>query len=314
MQAIVTTGYGAESQLKYATVPVPQIGAGQLLIRVKAASVNPVDWKIRAGKLIFMTGIRPPRILGADFAGIVARVGSQVSDYAVGDAVWGKVNSFKGGAYAQFLCAKLDELAHKPESLDFATAAALPNVALTAYQALLHQARLQAGQRVLINGCSGGVGLAGLQIAKALGCQVTGVCGTRNLDLARQLGADQLIDYREQDVLAQAGGYDIFFDAVASLSLFKTRGLIKPGGCYVSTVPSLASALLGPLWKHDKARRIKTVMVKASHTDLEALATLAQDGRLSMPIERAYPLAKAAAAHRHSQGGHVVGKIILTMD
>ncbi len=311
MKAIVTKRYGSVEVLELQTVSKPVIKANEVLVRVHAASVNPVDWKIRSGKLKLMTGLKPPKILGADYAGVVAEVGRQVSNYKIGDHVWGKVNSYKGGAYAEYLKVKEEELAIKPEKLSFEEAASIPNVGLTAYQSLVYEGRLKAGHHVMINGCSGGVGLAGLQIAKALGCEVTGVCSTRNVELEKTMGADHVIDYKKEDVLRHKEAYDIFFDAVASQSFFKARKALKPGGIYVTTVPSFQSEVLGPIVNMISAKKMKKIMVKSSHQDLVVLREIAENGGITPVIEKVYALEQVSDAHRRSESGRVVGKVIL---
>lgn len=312
MKAIITKRYGSADVLDLQTVSKPVIKTNELLVQVQAASVNPVDWKIRSGKLMIMTGIKPPKILGADYAGIVAEVGSGVSTYKVGDHVWGKVNSYKGGTYAEYLRVKPEDVAVKPEKFSFEEAASIPNVGLTAYQAMVHKGGLKAGQKVMVNGCSGGVGLAGLQIAKALGCEVTGVCSSRNIDLARSMGADHVIDYTKEDVLSRKEAYDIFLDAVASQSFITARRTLKPGGVYITTVPTPLTEV-GPLLNMLSSKKVEKIMVKSSHQDLEALRKIVDNGGLAAVIEKVYPMADVSDAHRRSESGRVVGKLVLKM-
>ncbi|MEJ2365604.1 MAG: NAD(P)-dependent alcohol dehydrogenase [Deltaproteobacteria bacterium] len=181
MKAIITSKYGSVEVLQPQDVARPIIADDEILVQVHACSVNPIDWKVRRGDFKILTGRKPPRILGEDYAGIVAEVGSKITRYQPGDAVWGFVETFKRGTYAEFVKVKAEEIGPKPENLSFEETACLPLVGLTAYQALIQGGRLKKGDHILINGASGGVGLAGVQIAKARGCKVTGVCSTNNL-------------------------------------------------------------------------------------------------------------------------------------
>lgn len=203
MRAIVTTKYGSVEVLEEQEVEKPVTQHNDILIQVYAFSVNPVDWKVRRGDAKLLTGRKPPKILGADYAGMVIEVGKQITNYKMGDAVFGMVNAFKGGTYAEFVKVKEEETCLKPENLSFEEAASLPVVAVTAYQSLVRQGQLKQGDHVLINGCSGGVGLSGVQIAKTLGCKVTGVCSTKNVEVAKKMGVDHVIDYTKEDILKE---------------------------------------------------------------------------------------------------------------
>lgn len=311
MNAIVTHEYGSVEVLNVQDVERPKITDDEILIRVHACSVNPVDWKIRRGDVKVLTGRKPPSILGGDYAGIVAEVGSQITGYKTGDAVWGMVNAFKGGTYAEFLKVNNGEIGLKPENLSFEEAASLPLVGLTAYQALVYQGRLRKGCHVMINGCSGGVGLAGLQIARALECRVTGVCSTKNLELAKNMGADRVIDYTRENIHKEKNAYDIFFDAVGNQSFLNVRAALTSGGTYVSTLPTFQTLILGPMMNIISTKKMKKVLVKPNAKDLAILREMAENGRLVAVIEKIYPLDRVREAHQRSETGRVVGKIVL---
>ncbi len=311
MKAIVTHEYGSVEVLNVQDVERPKITDDEILIRVHACSVNPVDWKIRRGDAKVLTGRKPPSILGGDYAGIVAEVGSQITGYKTGDAVWGMVNAFKGGTYAEFLKVNNEEIGLKPENLSFEEAASLPLVGLTAYQALLYEGRLRNGCHVMINGCSGGVGLAGLQIARALECRVTGVCSTKNLELAKNMGADSVIDYTRENIHKERNTYDIFFDAVGNQSFLNVRATLTSGGTYVSTLPTFQTLILGPMMNIISTKKMKKVLVKPNAKDLAILREMAETGRLVAVIEKIYPLDRVREAHERSETGRVVGKIVL---
>lgn len=312
MKAIICPSYGSADVLKVVNLNEPKPSAKQVLIEVKAASVNPVDWKIRSGALKIKTGLKPPRILGSDFSGVIVTVGSQVSDYAVGDEVWGKFDSFKGGSYAQMVVAGLNNISHKPKSLDFFQAAAVPNVALTAYQALVKKSNLQVGQSVLINGASGGVGSMAVQIAKAMNCHVTAVCSGKNRALVESLGADVVLDYKQEDILTEKNAYDVFFDCVANQAFFKVRSTLKPGATHIKTTPDLITAV-GSIFKIFNFKHPEHIMVKPSHTDLLQLKKWLDNSQLKPIVQQVLPMSEVVQAHQLSETGRVVGKLVLDM-
>ncbi len=311
MKAIVTNEYGSVEVLKHEEVEKPVIKDDEILVQVHACSVNPVDWKIRRGDAKLLTGRKPPRILGGDYAGIVAEAGRWITNYKTGDAVWGMVNAFKGGTYAEFVKVKKEEIGPKPKNLSFEEASSIPLVGLTAYQSLVYKDRLKKGDHIIVNGCSGGVGIFGVQIAKALGCKVTGVCSTNNVQLAKKMGVDEVIDYTREDVLKDEEAYDIFFDAVANKSFFQTKITLKPGGTYITTVPSFQSIVLGPLINMLYPRKVKNIFVKPSTKDLAILKEIVENGKLVPVVEKVYSLDQVREAHARSETGRVVGKIVL---
>jgi NADPH:quinone reductase-like Zn-dependent oxidoreductase len=312
MKVIESKRYGNSSVLKVVERDKPQPGKHQVLIKVMAASVNPVDWKIRSGRLLIKTGIRPPKVLGSDFAGVVEAIGSQVNDYAVGDEVWGKFDSFKGGSYAQYVLARQHNISRKPANIDYFQAAAVPNVALTAYQAMVHRAGLQKGQQVLINGASGGVGLMAVQIARAMDCEVTAVCSEPNHALVKSMGAGRVLDYRTADILADTGRYKVFFDAVANQSFLRVRKTLCAGGVHIKTTPD-AFSLLAQLIRFMPVKRPDHIMVKPSSADLCQLRQWVESEQLKPLIQQIFPLYEVAQAHDLSETGRVVGKLVLDM-
>ncbi len=312
MKAIVCHRYGSADVLKVKEVKEPVIKKHQVLIDVKATSVNPVDWKIRSGALMIKTGFRPPKILGSDFSGVILSVGSQVNDYQIGDEIWGKFDSFKGGAYAQKVVANIKNISKKPKNVDFFQAAAVPNVALTAYQAMVNKASLKQGQHVMINGASGGVGLMAIQIAKAMDCHVTAVCSAKNATLVKSLGADVILDYNKDNILSDKKAYDVFFDCVSNQSYFKVYSTLKNGATHIKTTPSLITAL-GSMCKPFNIRRPDHIMVKPNHQHLLQLKSWVENKQLVPFVQDVLPLYEANEAHRISQTGRVVGKLVLDM-
>jgi len=315
MKAIVVDGYGGSDRLVLRERPDPKPGAGQLLVKVKAAGVNPVDWKIRSGDLRLFLWISFPYIPGGDVAGEVVEVGAGVSRFKPGDAIVAFVDLKHGGGYAGLAVVKESAAAKKPTSLSFTEAASLPIAACTALQSLRDLGKLREGDAVLVNGGAGGVGHFAVQIAKALGNTTVATCGPANVEFVRSLGADRVIDYSREDFTRGADRYDCVFDAVAMSSFETCRQILKPGGTYVSTLPSPSVFLWGPVQGlaglFGPAKQAKFIVVKTVGTDLEFLGKLADSGRLRPTISRTFPLERASEAHQASQEGHARGKIVL---
>ena len=312
MKQITCQKYGSAEVLRVEKGPIPRMGNNEMLIKVYAASVNPVDWKIRSGALRIKTGLKPPKILGSDFSGVIEAVGSYVNDYQVGDQVWGKLDSFKGGSYAQMVVAKVQNISRKPHNLDHLQAAAVPNVALTAYQAMVKRSGLKTGQSVMINGASGGVGLMAVQIAKAMDCRVTAVCSAKNTVLVKSMGADVVLDYNKEDILTAKNAYDVFFDCVANQSFFKVRATLKAGGTHIKTTPDLLTAV-GAVLKPFKVKRPDHIMVKPNHHDLSQIKVWVESGQLKPTVQQVFPITDVVQAHQLSEAGRVVGKLVLDM-
>ena len=310
MKAVVIRRYGAAEVLQYEDVEQPKIEPTQLLVKVRASSVNPIDWKIRQGMLSLIVGSKFPKILGFDVAGDVVEVGSGVTRFKPGDAIYGST-SFPGGGYAEFAAVPENLAVLKPTNLNYEEAAAVPLAALTALQALRDQGNIKTGQNLLVNGATGGVGIFAVQIAKALGAVVTGVCSTKNLDLVKSLGADRVIDYTQQDFTEDTAQYDIIFDAVGKRSLSETKRVLKPNGVYITTVPSPKVSLEIVLTAFLPGQKAKFLFEKPNVKDLLFLKELIEAGKIRVVIARTYPLQELAAAHAYSETGRAVGKIAL---
>lgn len=311
MKAAIIDRYGPTYSFKIREMPEPTINDSEILVKVKASSVNPIDWKIRQGKLKLVTGMKFPKILGADFCGEVVETGSSIKDYQKGDAVYGMVNAATGGAYAQYLKVKSGNLAPKPDKLSAEEAASIPLAGLTALQGLRDHAQLSPEQKVLINGASGGVGHFAVQIAKSMGARVTGVCSTDNLQTVNNLGAVDVIDYTKEEVLTPGEKYHVIFDTIGNLPFHKAGKCLYDGGVFVTTVTSPISFLQILLSKFSKKKSMKTFLASASHQDLVELKRLVESGKLLPVLDTPYRLEKIAEAHDYSQTGHVRGKIVL---
>jgi len=320
MRAVSYTCYGGPEVLAVADIEKPVPAAGEVLVRVQRAGVNPLDWHYMRGSPYIMrlgSGLGAPGRprLGVDFAGTVEAVGAGVTLFRPGDRVFGG----KFGAFAEYVT--LDEegsLAPMPANMDFDQAAGAPIAALTALQALRDHGRVQPGQKVLINGASGGVGTFAVQIARAMGAEVTGVCSTRNLEMVRSLGADHVIDYKQEDYTRSGQRWDVIVDNVGNQPLLANRGVLTDQGIYVM-VGGPSGDWLGPLWRPLRAmlinpfvgQEMSMMMAGQSRADLETLADMLATGRLTTVIDRRFALDDIAEAIRYSEAGHARGKIII---
>jgi NADPH:quinone reductase-like Zn-dependent oxidoreductase len=315
MKAIVIDGYGGADRLRLDERPDPTPGAGEVLVNVRAASVNPVDWKIRKGELRLFLWLRFPYIPGGDVAGEVAAVGPGVTRFKPGDAIVTFTDLRRGGGYAERAVVKESAAALKAGSLSFAEAACLPIAGCTALQALRDHGGLREGGSALINGGAGGVGHFGVQIGKAMGATVAATCGPSNVDFVRSLGADLIIDYSREEFPRRPERYDVIFDAVAKSSFAACRGSLNPGGVYVTTVPSPDTLFWGAVQSaaglFGAAPRAKFMWARPDGSDLAYLGRLADEGRLKPVIGQTFPLESARDAQELSEQGHVRGKIVL---
>jgi NADPH:quinone reductase-like Zn-dependent oxidoreductase len=299
-------GYGGPEVLKLEEVACPRPAAGEVLVRVHAAGVNPVDWKVREGQLKDFLKHRLPLVPGWDFSGVVAAAGPGAGRFHKGDEVYSRPDLARDGAYAEYIVAKEAEVARKPKSLDHIQAAAVPLACLTAWQALFDAASLQRGQRVLIHAAAGGVGTFAVQLAKWKGAYVIGTASRRNHELLRHLGADELIDYQATPFEDAVGDVDVVLDTMAGEVQRRSWKVLKRGGILVS--------ILGPPSAEEAAAhgvRGKPVFVRPNAGQLAEIAALVDAGTLTVVVETILPLAEARRAQELSQAGHVRGKIVL---
>jgi len=328
MKAIVHCEYGTPDVLKLEDVEKPVPNDNQLLVRVRAASVNPLDLTIRGPWLIRpILGMRKPKDtrLGVDYAGIVEAVGKNPAaggQFKPGDEVFGG----KNGALADYVCVLADRsVALKPANMTFEQAAAVPVAAITALQGLRDKGKIQPGQKVLINGASGGVGTFAVQIAKSFGTEVTGVCSTRNLDMVRSIGADHVIDYTKEDFTKTDQRYDLIFDLVGNHSFSERRRILNPNGiCVMAGIggagwhDGIGMRLLGELNAYVASRFVHekfiTYIARLNKADLIILGDLMQTGKVTPVIYRRYKLSEVPAALRYLEEGHARGKVVITVE
>jgi len=321
MKAITYHSYGSADVLGLEDVALPSITDDELLVRVGAASINRADWFMLSGTpylLRLMAGLRRPRhpVPGRDLAGTVEAVGKRVTDFRPGDEVYAEIT---GGAYAEYARVPQALAAHKPTNLTFEEAATVPLAGNTALQGMRDLAKVGPGQRVLVNGASGGVGTFAVQIAAALGAEVTGVCSTRNVDLVRSLGATHVIDYTNEDFTAGGRRYDVILDLVGNHSLRACRRALTPTGTLVLSSGS-GNRVTGPIGRMIRALAMSTVVrqrlvvltVRPGREHLDALTALIEAGKVVPVVERTFPLAGAADAFRHYADAHPRSKIVIS--
>lgn len=317
MRAAVIDAYGGTDRFalrEVAEPPAPE--TGELLVRVRAAGVNPMDGKLRSGRFRLLVHERSPLVLGSDFAGEVEAVGPEVTDFEPGDRVFGSALRIGRGSYAERTLAKADQVAPIPHRLSYAEAAALPGSGCTALQALRDIGELQSDERVLIHGASGGVGHLAVQIARILGARPLGTASAANFDFLRALGAERAIDYREVDFALEDEQYAVVFDVAGNRSFPQCEAVLSDdGGVYVTTRPGLGAffwwAATGLRSRIGPNKRARWIIVRTRNTDLFDLASWADRGVLSPSIEEVIPLAEVWRAHERIDDGHVRGKLVL---
>lgn len=318
MMAVAQDVYGPPSVLEYRETERPVPEADQILLRVRAAAANPLDWHLMRGDPVFvrfMSGLRAPKtpVRGADVAGVVEAVGTGVTRFEVGDEVFGVCE----GAFAEYAAGSEESFVHKPASLSFEEAAAVPIAGVTALQALVDHGHVEAGQHVLVNGASGGVGTFAVQLAHALDAEVTGVCSTRNVDLVTSLGADHVLDYTETDFAEQPDRYDLVLDLVGNRSLSDLRRVLTPNGTLV--LVGAAEGVLGPLKTFVPAvvlspfvdQRLRAFVADVNEDSLDSLVEYLEDGRVTPVIDRTYPLSETPEAIRYVETGRARGKVLV---
>ncbi|MFE3998643.1 NADP-dependent oxidoreductase [Nocardioides sp. YIM B13467] len=329
MKAFVVTHYGPDG-VEAADVPAPTVGPRDVLVDVRAASINPLDNKVRDGEFKQLLKYKPPFTLGHDVAGVITQVGSEVRDFQVGDEIYARPRDLRIGTFAEQIAIDADDIALKPTSLSFEEAAAVPLVALTAWQAMVDRAHVRPGQKVLVHAGAGGLGSTAIQVAKHLGARVATTAGTKDIERVRALGADEVVDYTSTDFAEVLSGYDVVLDSLGTASLEKSLTVLKPGGLAISVVgppdPDFAAKLGQPLLKPVLAlmsRKIRSrakklgvrysfLLMEANGTQLKTLTALYEDGTLRPVLDRTFPFADTIDAMTYLDQGKAKGKIVVT--
>ena len=324
MKAVVYTEFGPPEVLQLQDVEKPVPKDNEVLIEVHAASVNFGDASFVRGQPFLVrlmgAGLLKPKntILGSDIAGRVEAAGSNVTQFQPGDEVFADIAESGWGGYAEYVSVPENVLALKPANATFEEAAAMPQAAVVALQGLRDKGQIQAGQTVLINGASGGIGTFAVQIAKSFGAEVTGVCGTRNLEMVRSLGADHVIDYTQEDFTQNGQRYDLILAVAGFRSIFDYKRALSPKGMYVMVGGTMAQVfqamLLGPWMSMIGSQKMGNLAAKPSNKDLAFVTALVEAGKVKPVIDRCYPLSEVAEAVRHYQAGHARGKVVITVE
>lgn len=313
MKKVMYNQFGDESVLELVEQAVPSFQNDQLLIRVKAVSINPLDWKVYGGEMKLMSGSMFPKSVGIDFSGVVEQAGSSVTRFKVGDAVIGLMDVFKGGALAEYVVVKEADLALKPANSSFVQAAALPVTGLSALQIMDQLANVAPNQEILINGATGGIGVFAIQIAKKRGARVTAVVSTKGIAEAKKWGTDTVVDYTKQDIKQLTQRFDAVIDLSTKLSFSEAKRLMKPKVVFVSTLPSpltLISSFVNNLFS---GKKHKVLILKPTAQGLNTLTKLAEDG-LQIVVDKTYSLAHVREAYQESRRGKLIGKSVIVLD
>jgi NADPH:quinone reductase-like Zn-dependent oxidoreductase len=315
MKAAVYHKYGSPDVLQIEEVETPSPNEDEALVRVHAASVNAGDWHMLRGRPLLLRlwwGLLRPNdpILGADMAGRVEEVGRNVKQFQPGDEVFGDVSESGRGGFAEYTCAAEDNLAPKPANVSFEEAATVPLAAVVALQGVRDEGQVQPGQKVLINGASGGVGSFAVQIAKSFGAEVTGVCSTGKLDMVRSIGADQVIDYTQEDFTQSGQRYDMVLDMALHRPISDCLRALRPEGIYVVGGGSVVRMMQASA---SRSKQVRNLTHRPNPEDLAFLKELLEAGKVVPAIDRCYPLQQVAEALRYYGGGHVRGKVVVTM-
>jgi len=322
LKAIVNYKYGSPDVLELKEVEKPTPKENEVLIKVHAASVNAYDWHmLRADPFFirFMSGLTKPKrnILGADVAGTVEAVGKDVKQFKPGDEVYGITSGIHSGSFAEYLCDQEKLFALKPGNLTFEEAAAVPLAAVTALQGLRDKGQIQSGQKVLINGASGGVGTFAVQIAKSYDTEVTAVCSTRNLEMARSIGADHVIDYTQEDFTKKGQQYDLIYAANGNNSIFAYKRALNPNGIFVLAGGSMGQfyryILVAPWISMTGNKKMINYIAQPNQKDLDFMTELIVAGKVKPVIDRRYSLSEAPDAIRYIEEGHARGKVVITV-
>jgi 2-desacetyl-2-hydroxyethyl bacteriochlorophyllide A dehydrogenase len=310
MKAIGIQKYGGIEELRLLDLSEPVPGENEVLIGVRAASVNPVDWKIRQGRLKFLSGRRFPLIMGTEVAGVVEKTGTGVEEFQPGDRVFAGL-SHRGGGYAEKVVARVDRMVKLPDELSFEEAATLAVAGVTAYQSFTLHYPVQQGDHVLVNNGSGGVGTYAVQIARILGAHVTAVCSGKNAKLVRSLGAHEVIDYTTEDFRTRKEAYHVILDAAANAFYPDSKRALKKGGMLIKLNFVLSSLFYTGWTRLFTSRRLKVILVKNRKEDIQWLMDRIVEGAIRVVIDRTFPLEAAREAHEYSESGRARGKIVL---
>ena len=315
MKAVVYEQYGAPDVLELREVDKPIPGDDEILVKIHAASIQQTDIRFRTGTPYMariLAGLFKPKnqVLGCDYSGVIEATGENITGFSIGNEVYGQLDK-RTGTHAEYIGVKVNEITHKPKNLTHVEAASVGVAGTIALQCLRDYGEIKQGQKVLINGASGGIGTFAVQIAKTYGAEVTGVCSKTNLEMVESLGADYMIDYGEEDFTTKTNEYDIIFDAVRKSSFSKCKNALTSKGVYVTTEFGPGIMLQMKMNSDPDRKRMKGMLMNPDTKDLDYLTKLIEAGKIRPVIDRVYPLEKAAEAHQYVEQGHAKGKVIV---
>jgi len=317
MKAVVYEKYGSPDVLELREIAKPSVADDEVLVKVHAASIQQTDINFRTGTPFLarvLAGLFKPRnqILGCDYSGTVEATGKNVDEYSIGDEVYGQLNK-RTGTHAEYVSVSMKEISPKPKNLNFVEAASVGVAGTMALQCLRDHGEIQQGQKVLVNGASGGIGTFAVQIAKSYGTEVTGVCSTANLEMVKSIGADHVIDYTKEDFTERVDEYDIIFDAVRKNTYANCKNALTQKGIYVTTEFGPTIMLQMKMNSNPNGKRMVGMLLNVDPQDLVVLTELIEAGKIKPVIDRTYPLEEIADAHRYVEKGHAKGKVIMKM-
>jgi NADPH:quinone reductase-like Zn-dependent oxidoreductase len=313
MKAVVIDRYGGNEVLEIRDLPRPVPGPDDIILKVQAASVNPVDWKIRSGMTKVLTGFRFPKVLGSECSGVVAEKGKNVRQFREGDQVIGFPGIRRLAAFAEYTSVREKNVYPKPANISFEQASTIPISGLTALQCLRDLGKIRRGLHVLINGAAGGVGHYAIQIAKIFEAVVTGVCSPGKMAFVTELGADSVLDYTSEDFTKGQERYDIIFDTVSKRSFSECKRVLAPAGIYINTLPTPDVLLNQFVTGHFSSKKARTAMVRPNLSDMDWMKTKIEEGRIRIVIDRTYPLEQVGEAFAYSESEKARGKIALIL-
>lgn len=312
MKTVVYNQFGGTDVLQLTETEAPKAGNEEALIRIKAVSINPIDWKVRRGEMKLMSGSKFPKQVGADFAGVIEAVGPDVTEFSVGDEVFGAVDVMKHGVLAELAAVPVKSIWHKPTQLTFAQAASIPVVGAAAYTALVDIAHVSTGSEVLLNGASGGVGMYAIQIARQQGARVTAVVGREGVRFARQWGADEVIDYNQQDVRKLSKQFDVVFDLAGKLPFEEAKPIMKDHAYFINPVPSPVSIISTAVTNLVANKKNKMLLSSPSPASMNYLTKAVANG-LQIEVSKTFPMSEVVAAYDYAEKGGYIGKVVIEL-
>lgn len=312
MKTLVYNRFGGTEVLELIEVAEPTINSAEILVKVKNVSLNPIEWKFRKGELKMMSGKKFPQFVGGEFSGIIEKVGSSVSEYKIGDEVFGFINRKRGGAIQEKVAVTSDLIVHKPQNVSFETASAISVVGIAAMIGLFKNVKMEKGQKILINGCTGNMGILATQIAKSKSLIVTGVCGTSSVEFAKQIGCDKVIDYKKEDVLKYSERYDIIFDTASTFNYKSVSKILMKNGVFLNPTPNLPQILGSFLNNFLSSKKHKVIMGTPNKSYLQMLANYVSKENFVIPINKVFPFESFKEAYDYAEKGGITGKVILS--